>query len=125
MRPDGPPELSIVVPCYNEEEALGSCAAKLTTCGTDLIARNKVSKNSRIVFVNDGSRDRTWELTVELGAANPMIGGICLSRNFGHQGALLCGLLVSPGDILISIDADLQDDVSAIEKMVDCFLSGH
>src|SRR5690349_3064934 len=119
-----PCRLAIVVPCYNEEEVIETCADRLRTVVLDLIHAGKISTSSQIVFVNDGSRDRTWELIQKLCAADPIFSGICLSRNFGHQGALLAGLLSTPGDALVSIDADLQDDVTAIGKMVDCYNQG-
>jgi glycosyltransferase involved in cell wall biosynthesis len=119
-----PVQISIVVPCYNEEAVIGECSRQLRQVIGDLVAAGKVTSDSQIVFVNDGSRDRTWETIQELCASDPVFSGICLSRNFGHQGALLAGLHAAPGDALISIDADLQDDVSVIAKMVDCFQQG-
>jgi glycosyltransferase involved in cell wall biosynthesis len=119
-----PVQISIVVPCYNEEAVIGECSRQLRQVIGDLIAAGKVTPDSQIVFVNDGSRDRTWEMIQELCASDAVFSGICLSRNFGHQGALLAGLHAAPGDALISIDADLQDDVSVIAKMVDCFQQG-
>jgi glycosyltransferase involved in cell wall biosynthesis len=89
-----------------------------------LIQARKITRDSQIVFVNDGSRDRTWEMIQELCAADPVFSGICLSRNFGHQGALLAGLQAVPGDAVVSIDADLQDDITTIGEMVDCFHQG-
>lgn len=123
--PTAPIELSIVVPCYNEEAVLPECAARLKACMTDLIRAGKISAASRIVFVNDGSRDRTWEMIVALGQEDRIFAGICLSRNFGHQGALLSGLYSVPGDAIITIDADLQDDINAIGQMVDRFREGY
>ena len=119
-----PCHLSIVVPCYNEEEVLETCAERLRAVVSELIRGGKITRNSQIVFVNDGSRDRTWELIQGLCAANPVFSGICLSRNFGHQGALLAGLQAAPGDAVVSIDADLQDDITAIYKMVDSYHQG-
>ncbi len=116
--------LSIVIPCYNEEEALDLCAEAMRSCLRALIANGKISSQSKVVFVNDGSRDRTWQLIEKWCQADPMFGGLCLSRNFGHQYALLAGLHHSPGEALISIDADLQDDLGVIEKMVDHYASG-
>ncbi|HWE51158.1 MAG TPA: glycosyltransferase family 2 protein [Bryobacteraceae bacterium] len=119
-----PPRLSVVVPCYNEEAVIGECSRRLRQVIGGLVDGGKIAGDSQIVFVNDGSRDRTWEMIQELSASDPVFSGICLSRNFGHQGALLAGLHSAPGDALISIDADLQDDVTVIEKMVDSFARG-
>ena len=119
-----PIRLSIIVPCYNEEAVIGECSRRLRQVIRELVDAGKITPNSQIVFVNDGSRDRTWEMIQELSASDPVFSGICLSRNFGHQGALLAGLHAAPGDALISIDADLQDDVGVIAKMVDCFGQG-
>jgi len=121
---DGAVRLSIVVPCYNEEAVLRECASQLRGCMQDLIHTGKISADSGILFVNDGSSDRTWELIEELCREDARFLGVCLSRNFGHQGALLAGLHTAPGDAIISIDADLQDDLKAIEQMVDRFREG-
>jgi len=116
--------LSIVIPCYNEEAVIDTCADRIRAVVMNLIEAGKITADSQIVFVNDGSRDRTWEMIQKLCAADPVFSGICLSRNFGHQGALLAGLQSVPGDAIVSIDADLQDDITAIAKMVDCFHQG-
>jgi glycosyltransferase involved in cell wall biosynthesis len=118
-------QLSIVVPCYNEEAVIETCAARLREYLEHLIVSGKVTAASRIVFVNDGSADRTWQMIAALCASDPLFSGISLSRNFGHQGALLAGLQNAPGDAIISIDADLQDDIAVIETMVDRMLEGH
>jgi glycosyltransferase involved in cell wall biosynthesis len=120
-----PVRLSIVVPCYNEEAVIGECARQLRLVIGELVEAGKIIGESQIVFVNDGSRDKTWEMIQELCETDPVFSGICLSRNFGHQGALLAGLHAAPGDALISIDADLQDDTRVIAKMVDCFHQGY
>ena len=119
--------LYLVIPCYNEEEVLPETAGQLLDIMEDLISKEKISSLSRIVFVNDGSKDRTWEIITELHEANKLYQGICLSRNRGHQNALLAGLMtVKPYcDIAISIDADLQDDVAAVEAMVDKYHEGN
>jgi glycosyltransferase involved in cell wall biosynthesis len=117
--------LSIVVPCYNEEAVVGECARQLRRVIGELVQSGKIAADSQIVFVNDGSRDKTWEMIQELCESDAVFSGICLSRNFGHQSALLAGLHAAPGDALISIDADLQDDVGVIAKMVDCFQQGY
>jgi polyisoprenyl-phosphate glycosyltransferase len=120
-----PVRVSIVVPCYNEEAVVRECARQLRLVIEELVQTGKITIDSQIVFVNDGSRDKTWEMIQELCETDTVFSGICLSRNFGHQGALLAGLHAAPGDALISIDADLQDDIRVIAKMVDCFHQGY
>ena len=118
--------LYMVIPCYNEQEVLPDSAEKLKSKISDLIARKKIGKNSKICFVNDGSRDRTWEMIQELCQKDPVYSGICLAHNEGHQNAVLAGLMtVQPYcDAAISIDADLQDDIDAIDAMVDKYDEG-
>ena len=118
--------LYIVVPCYNEEEVLLETASRLRDKLNGLIDAGKISKKSRTVFVNDGSADKTWEIITELAESDELFSGINLSRNRGHQNALLAGLMTVRGqaDMVISMDADLQDDINAIDKMVDEYLSG-
>ena len=118
--------LFLVVPCYNEEEVLPESAAVLRDKLRTLQKEGTVSTESRIVFVNDGSRDRTWEIIKALHAADPIFRGISLSRNRGHQNALLAGLLTVQDecDAAISLDADLQDDVNAIDEMAKKFSEG-
>lgn len=118
------PILGIVVPCYNEESVLAETARHLVGLLLHLNDQGKVGASSTILFVDDGSQDRTWEVIFSLAQQHPCIGGLKLSRNMGHQNALLCGLLNAPGDALISLDADLQDDVTAIECMIDEYLAG-
>jgi glycosyltransferase involved in cell wall biosynthesis len=117
-------QLSIVVPCYNEQEVLPETAKRLLVLIENLLAKEKIDATSHIIFVDDGSRDRTWVIIEELTAAHSAIRGIKLSRNRGHQTALLAGLFSAIGDIIISVDADLQDDLAAIEKMVDAHKAG-
>ena len=117
--------LSIVVPCFNEASVLEESARRLCACLERLVGTGKVSPRSCILFVNDGSSDRTWELIRNLCSEEPRLCGISLSRNFGHQAALLAGLHTAPGDAIISIDADLQDDLNAIEPMIDRFREGY
>jgi len=124
MRRTSPIQLSIVVPCYNEEEVLPETASRLASLLKRLAAEGKIDGLSRAVFVDDGSKDRTWEIIEKLCATEPLMGGIKLSRNRGHQNALLAGLFTVDGDAVISIDADLQDDVDAIVPMIDHFLQG-
>lgn len=118
--------LNIVVPCYNEEEALPETARRLGDLLDRMHAANLVAQGSGVVFVDDGSRDRTWAVIREMQAIRPdLFHGIKLSRNQGHQKALLAGLRTAPGDALVSIDADLQDDMEVIPAMVRAFQSGH
>ncbi len=117
-------KLGIVVPCHNEEEALPATMAQLSALLQRLLAAGKAGPGSRICFVDDGSTDRTWLLIEAAAAVNPLVGGIKLSHNRGHQLALLAGLLNAPGDALVSLDADLQDDLSAIESMLDACGAG-
>jgi polyisoprenyl-phosphate glycosyltransferase len=117
------PTLTIVVPCQNEAEVLQETAKRI--CGLlDELIRKALIADSGIFFVEDGSVDETWLIIERLSVKEPRIHGIKLSRNFGQQNAILAGLLEAPGDILISIDADLQDDVAAIEEMVRAYASG-
>ena len=120
-----PIRLSLVVPCYNEEAVLPESARQLQACLAELIQAGKIRDDSRILFVNDGSADQTWAMLEDLCRCDPMFSAIGLSRNFGHQGALLAGLQSAPGDAVISIDADLQDDLKAIGQMVDRFREGY
>jgi glycosyltransferase involved in cell wall biosynthesis len=117
-------QLAIVVPCYNEQEVLPESARRLLGVLDRLAADGLASPASRIYFVDDGSRDRTWSLIEELARAHPRIGGIKLSRNRGHQNALVAGLFTADGDAIVSIDADLQDDVEVIREMVERYHEG-
>ena len=105
-------KLYLVIPCYNEEEVLPETASRLKEKMTALTEAGKISPESRVVFVNDGSKDRTWELIQALHKEDKLFRGICLSRNRGHQNALLAGLMTvrEECDAAISLDADLQDD---------------
>jgi len=116
--------LSIVVPCYNEERVLPETTRRLEALIEDLVGKGKVDRSSRIVYVDDGSADRTWALIEEAAGRQGFVSGIKLSRNRGHQNALLAGLLTAGGDAVLSMDADLQDDPSVVEEMVDHLLSG-
>jgi polyisoprenyl-phosphate glycosyltransferase len=118
------PTLAIVIPCYNEEEVLPETHRRLAAVIDDLIRGGKVSPTSTVYFVDDGSRDRTWSLIEQFAAEDRHVAGIKLSRNRGHQNALLAGLCTAEGDAIVSIDADLQDDIGAIGEMVDRFHSG-
>ena len=121
------PKLYITVPCYNESEVLRECSSRLKDVLRDMIEKNKISQESRIVFIDDGSKDNTWELICAEHRSSEFVSGIKLSRNRGHQNALLAGLMTvrDECDCSVSIDADLQDDTSAIEKMVDEYFSGN
>jgi glycosyltransferase involved in cell wall biosynthesis len=124
QKDSGAPSLAVVVPYYNEEDVLAETSRRLSLVLDALAAEGKLSNNGALYFVDDGSTDRTWELIERLSAENPNILGIKLSRNRGHQNALLAGLFTAEGDAVVSIDADLQDDVGAIPQMVDKFLGG-
>jgi glycosyltransferase involved in cell wall biosynthesis len=119
-----PPVLSLVLPCYNEQEVLPETTARLQAMLARLKANGEIGEGSAIYYVDDGSRDRTWEMIHEYAEHNADVCGIKLSRNRGHQNALLCGLLTAPGDILISLDADLQDDLEAIPQMIQRYREG-
>ena len=118
--------LMIVVPCFNEEEVFPSTAEQLISVTEDLIKKEKISSDSGILFVNDGSCDRTWELISEAHKGSKYVYGLNLAGNVGHQNALLAGLNTVKDicDMSVSIDADLQDDVSVIEEMIDKYYAG-
>lgn len=118
--------LYTVIPCYNEQEVLPETSRRMKEKYQSLIASRKISPASRIVFVDDGSRDRTWEMIAELHQADNLYSGIKLTRNRGHQNALLCGLMtVYPlADAVISMDADLQDDIGVIDGFLEQFAQG-
>lgn len=119
--------LYMVVPCYNEEDVLYETSKRLREKYTEMIQKRLISDNSRIVFVNDGSMDKTWEIIEDLHKRDPVFGGINLSRNRGHQNAVLAGLMTVKDycDMAITMDADLQDDINAIEEMVKKYHTGH
>lgn len=118
--------LYIVVPCYNEEEVLPETARRLREKLEQLMGEGKISPQSRVLFVNDGSRDGTWSVIQGLHGDCPLFSGVDLSRNRGHQNALLAGLMTAKdrADMVISMDADLQDDIHAVDAMVDKFHEG-
>ena len=118
--------LAIVVPCYNEEEVLAESARRLSIVLQKMINENKISKDSYILFVNDGSKDKTWSMIQEEHKKNELVWGLNLAGNVGHQNALLAGLMTAKksADAIVSIDADLQDDENVIIEMVDKFLEG-
>jgi glycosyltransferase involved in cell wall biosynthesis len=116
--------LTIVVPCHNEEAVLPETSKRLLSLLGTLHEQGKVAADSHVVFVDDGSHDSTWALIEDLAAREPRIRGLKLSRNYGHHNALLAGLMTVEGDAVISVDADLQDDLSVIEKMVSTYDKG-
>ena len=118
--------LYVVVPCYNEEEVLPETSGRLKAKMLQLIEKGAISADSRVCFVNDGSKDRTWEIICELHAEDSLFSGINLSRNRGHQNALLAGLMTvrEQADMVISMDADLQDDINAMDEMIDKYNAG-
>lgn len=118
--------LYLVIPCYNEQEVLIQTAELLQKKISNLIEQKKISPESKIVFIDDGSKDKTWNIINDLHSENKIFSGIKLSRNRGHQNALLAGLMTVKNfcDITISIDADLQDDIDAIDKMIDKYYDG-
>jgi len=118
-------QLSLILPCYNEEEVLEETSVKLLSLFNKLIESSKIDDNSTMYFIDDGSSDSTWHTIETLSKKNKHISGIKLSRNFGHQNALLSALLTVKGDVIVSIDADLQDDISMIEKMIDQYNNGY
>lgn len=121
------PVIYMVIPCYNEEEVLPETSRRLNEKYDALIASGAISPQSRVVFVNDGSKDRTWEMIRSLHQSNPRFSGVDLTRNRGHQNALLAGLMTVKDlcDAAISMDADLQDDINAIDEMVAKFKEGN
>ncbi|NSB12446.1 glycosyltransferase family 2 protein [Clostridium beijerinckii] len=118
--------LYLVIPCYNEQEVLLETARRLLKKITIMIENEAISQESRILFVNDGSKDKTWSIIEELYFQNKIFSGINLSRNRGHQNALLAGLMTAKeyADIVISLDADLQDDINVIDEFVDQYYKG-
>ena len=123
MRPNC---LYLVVPCYNEEELLEVTAAKLKEKMNRLMTEGKIASNSRVLFVNDGSKDRTWELIHKVYKEDELFGGLSFSRNFGHQSAILAGMLTvkDKADMVITIDADLQQDIEALDDFIACYQEG-
>ena len=120
-------KLGIVAPCYNEHEVLAESAGRLTVLMDDLVAKKKIDADSFILFVNDGSRDNTWEIISHLFEVNPYVYGVNLAGNVGHQHAIMAGMMTAKDmcDAVITIDADLQDDLKAIEEMVDRYNEGY
>ena len=123
MRPNC---LYLVVPCYNEEELLEITAAKLKEKMNRLMTEGKIASDSRVLFVNDGSKDRTWELIHKVYTEDSLFGGLSFSKNFGHQSAILAGMLTScqKADMVITIDADLQQDIEALDDFIARYQEG-
>ena len=121
------PVLYIVVPCYNEEEVLEETTKQLKQKMESMIKNNEISNDSRVMYVNDGSKDHTWDLIKKINNEEKLFTGISLSRNRGHQNALLGGLMTAKNyaDVIISMDADLQDDIDAIDEMVKKYKEGN
>ena len=119
-------KLYLAIPCYNEEEVLRDSAQKLSDKFSKMMLEGKITDDSKIVFIDDGSKDKTWSIISELHSKNPVFQGIKLSRNRGHQNALLCGLITlkDKADAVISIDADLQDDINTFDEMVEKYENG-
>ena len=122
-----PETLYLVIPCYNEEEVLTTTAKVLREKMNNLAQKNMISENSRILFINDGSRDNTWSIIEALCSDEKIYEGIKLSRNEGHQNAVLAGLMTAKEhcDIAISLDADLQDDIDVIDRFVEEYYNGN
>ena len=118
--------LYVVVPCYNEEEVLTETTKRLKEKLENLIKDKKISNKSRVMYINDGSKDDTWNLIEDISNKENLFTGISLSRNRGHQNALLAGLMTAKNyaDIVISMDADLQDDINAIDEMIEKYNNG-
>lgn len=118
--------LYVVIPCYNEEEVLQETTKRLKEKLSSLIKEKIISPDSRVMYVNDGSKDKTWELIKEINEKEKLFTGICLSRNRGHQNALVAGLLTAKNyaDVIISMDADLQDDINAMDEMLKKYNEG-
>lgn len=119
--------LYIVIPCYNEEEVLNETTKQISKKMIYLIEEGIISKKSKVMYVNDGSKDNTWELIKKINKENDLFTGISLTRNRGHQNALLAGLMTAKkyADVIISMDADLQDDINAIDKMLEKYYEGN
>lgn len=118
--------LYVVIPCYNEEEVLKETTKRLKEKLSKLIKNKKISNKSKVMYVNDGSKDNTWKIIKEINKKESLFTGITLSRNRGHQNALLAGLMTAKkyADVVISMDADLQDDINAIDEMIDKYNNG-
>jgi glycosyltransferase involved in cell wall biosynthesis len=114
-------KLAIVSPCYNEEAVLHDSATRLTQLFADLQKKGKISPESFVLYINDGSKDRTWQIIEELHKDNPRICGLNLAHNVGHQNAIMAGMMTARhyADAIVTLDADLQADINAIEPLLD------
>ncbi len=119
-----PPQICIVVPCYNEEEVLRETSRRLQQIVSQLQDSGDIAQGSHVLFVDDGSRDSTWSIIEELAGSHASVKGLKFARNFGHQSALLAGMLTADADAVVTIDADLQDPPEAIAQMVHAFRNG-
>lgn len=117
--------LSVVIPCYNEAAVLNECVRQVLLLLDDLAAKGRIAPESKLWLVDDGSKDGTWQIIEQLAGKDARVVGVKLSRNRGHQNALLAGLLTADGDAVISLDADLQDDLGVIEEMIDAHRAGN
>lgn len=120
-------KLAIVSPCYNESEVLPESVKRMVDLMDGLVGKGKVSPDSFILFVNDGSQDETWTIISSFYKSTPYVCGVNLAKNVGHQNAIMAGMMIAKdmSDAVITIDADLQDDLNAIEEMVDCYKNGY
>src|SRR5436309_6034291 len=118
-------KLGLVVPCYNESSVLAETSRRLLCLRERLIDSSKIDAESRVWFVDDGSTDGTWDIIEQLHRTHSSISGIKLSRNRGHQNALLAGLYTADADAVVTLDADLQDDIDVIDAMIDAYHNGH
>jgi len=120
-------KLGIVSPCYNEHEVLDSSAQRLSALFEELVSKGKITKDSFVMYVNDGSKDDTWQIIERLHQSNPFINGLNLAHNVGHQNAIMAGMMNAKDlcDGVVTIDCDLQDDLKAIEKMLDLYAAGN
>ena len=118
--------LYIVIPCYNEEEVLNETIKVLSNKMKELKKNKRISEKSKVMFVNDGSKDKTWDIIKNAAKKDSNFTGISLSRNKGHQNALVAGLLTAKeyADVVISMDADLQDDINAVDEMLEKYYDG-
>ncbi len=118
--------LYLVIPCYNEEQGLNHTAEVIRNKMLNLVENNRISEHSKILFVNDGSKDNTWKIIADVCQQDSIFSGLCLSRNYGHQSAILSGMMEARkyADMVVTIDADLQQDIEALDDFIDCYQNG-